>query len=214
MASAPNSLNRSERISLAHAFAQAGEKQATLCEGWNTKDLLVHLIIRERRPDTAAGIVFPFLKSWREKVERDLASRSYDELIQTFKSGPGALSPFALPGVDNFANLIEFVIHHEDVRRAQPNWQPRVGIEELQLEIKRRLPKFSLLALRRSPVGVVMLDGTGQQIWLKRGNTTVELHGEPIEILLYLSGRQPHAQVSLHGSPAAIATFERVKFGF
>jgi uncharacterized protein (TIGR03085 family) len=214
MAPAPNSLIRSERISLAHAFTEAGEKQATLCQGWNTKDLLVHLIVRERRPDAAAGIVLPFLKPWREKVERELASGTYEELIETFKSGPGSFSPFALPGVDNVANLIEFVIHHEDVRRAQPNWQPRTETAELQLEIKRRLPKFSMLALRRSPVGVVMLDSTGQQIWLKRGNTTVELHGEPVEVLLYLSGRQQHAQVSIHGSPAAIATFERVKFGF
>jgi len=59
-----------------------------------------------------------------------------------------------------------------------------------------------------------MINEEGLQTWLKRGTTVVELHGDPIEILLYISGRQKYANVSLHGSPAALATFERTKFGF
>lgn len=214
MTSISNSLTGRERIALAETLAAIGDNQPTLCEGWDTKDLLVHMIIRERRPDAAIGIVLPAFKSWREKVEYSYEARDFNDLVQMFKSGPGGLSPFAIPGVDNLANMIEFVIHHEDVRRAQPNWQPRTDATELSAEIKRRLPKFSLLALRRCPVGVLMVDSTGQQIWLKRGSTTVEIHGEPIEVLLYLSGRQKQALVSIHGSPAAIATFERMELGF
>jgi uncharacterized protein (TIGR03085 family) len=124
------------------------------------------------------------------------------------------LTPFALPNVDNLANLFEFVIHHEDVRRAQSDWKARTDISQLQTEIGRRLPKFAILALRKLPLGVVMVSPAGVQTWLKRGNTVIELHGEPLEILLYISGRQNHAEVSVHGSPAAIATLERTKFGF
>lgn len=214
MAGAKNTLSAIERADLAAAFISIGPDQPTLCEGWQTQDLLTHLIIRERRPDAALGIVVPALKSWREKIEQNFKKTSYSELVQLFASGPGALSPFAVPGIDNLANLIEFVIHHEDVRRAQPNWSPRNISPELALELKNRLPKFALLALRKLPLGVLMVSSSGVQTWLKRGSTAVELHGDPIEVLLYISGRQQQANVSLHGSPAAIATFERMKFGF
>lgn len=214
MRSQQNSLAKSERLNLARTISLLGSAQPTLCAGWNTKDLLVHLLIRERRPDAAAGIVLPVLKKWQSKIEAEYANREFSELVELFKSGPGLFSPFAIPKVDEIANLIEFVIHHEDIRRGQPDWKIRENVDELQAEIKRRLPKFSLLALRRSPVGVLMVDSSGKQIWLKRGTTAVELHGEPIEVLLYLSGRQQQSQVSIHGSPGAIATFERIKFGF
>ena len=203
-----------ERADLATELSKLGPNQPTLCEGWKTKDLLAHLIMRERRPDAAAGIIIPALNSWRSKVERSYTDKPFADLVTIFAQGPGLVSPFALPGVDNLANLIEFTIHHEDVRRAQPNWQPRTNVGELQAEIAKRLPKFALLALRKLPLGVLMINEQGLQTWLKRGTTVVELHGEPIEILLYISGRQRHANVTVHGSPAALATFERTKFGF
>jgi len=214
MSKSKYSLVTAERAALAQALEQAGPSQPTLCAGWDAKDLLAHLVIRERRPDAAAGIFLPFLKKQREHIEAKYSAKDFPKLLEMFRSGPGLTSPFAIPQVDNLANLIEFVIHHEDVRRAKPNWNPRTEIDELQTEIRRRLPKFSLLALRRSQVGVLMVDERMTQHWLKRGKTAVELHGEPIEILLYLSGRQDNARVSVHGSPAAIATFERNKFGF
>lgn len=203
-----------ERANLAQEFRKLGPNQPTLCEGWKTQDLLAHLILRERRPDVAAGIVIPALRSWRKRIESSYIGKPFDELVKLFAQGPGLTSPFALPGIDNLANLLEFTIHHEDVRRAQPNWQPRDNVSELQVEIAKRLPKFSLLALRKLPLGVLMINEEGLQTWLKRGTTVVELHGDPIEILLYISGRQKYANVSLHGSPAALATFERTKFGF
>ena len=43
----------------------------------------------------------------------------------TYAPVPGRLSPFALPGVDKLLNTTEYVVHHEDVRRAQPGWEPR-----------------------------------------------------------------------------------------
>ena len=32
----------------------------------------------------------------------------------------------ALPGMDERANAVEYFVHHEDVRRAAPDWEPRV----------------------------------------------------------------------------------------
>ncbi|MFM1905766.1 MAG: hypothetical protein RIT32_562 [Actinomycetota bacterium] len=214
MDTAKLSFSKSERSELAKLFKELGPDQPTLCEGWQTKQLLTHLILRERRPDAAAAIVIPAMGKWRDKVEAGLNTKPYAELVNLFATGPGKLTPFALPNVDNLANLFEFVIHHEDVRRAQSDWKARTDISQLQDEIGKRLPKFAILALRKLPLGVVMVSPAGVQTWLKRGNTVIELHGEPLEILLYISGRQKHAEVSIHGSPAAIATLERTKFGF
>ena len=38
-------------------------------------------------------------------------------------SGPPLYSPFKL--LDSIANVAEMFIHHEDVRRARPDWEPR-----------------------------------------------------------------------------------------
>src|SRR5439155_20488720 len=48
---------RDERSALCDLFAEVGPDAPTLCGGWLTRDLAAHLVIRERRPDAAAGIV-------------------------------------------------------------------------------------------------------------------------------------------------------------
>ena len=42
--------------------------------------------------------------------------------MRKVRTGPPTLSVFAVPGVDGLANLLEYVVHHEDVLRAQPDW--------------------------------------------------------------------------------------------
>ena len=41
------------------------------------------------------------------------------------RSGPPLLSPYALPPLDRLLNTLEYFVHHEDIRRAQPDWTPR-----------------------------------------------------------------------------------------
>ena len=48
-------LAHTERAALADLFAALGPDQPTLCEGWDTQDLLIHLLIRERSPLGAVG---------------------------------------------------------------------------------------------------------------------------------------------------------------
>ncbi|MGJ4074519.1 maleylpyruvate isomerase N-terminal domain-containing protein [Corynebacterium macclintockiae] len=52
------STSQSEREALANLLQQSGPDAPTLCEGWSTRDLAVHLVIREYRPDAAAGLFF------------------------------------------------------------------------------------------------------------------------------------------------------------
>ena len=56
------SITDNERAEMCDLFASVGPDAPTLCEGWNTSDLLAHLLVRERRPDAAAGIAVPFLR--------------------------------------------------------------------------------------------------------------------------------------------------------
>ena len=40
-----------ERLLLADLLEAEGPEAPTLCEGWSTRDLAAHLIVRERRPE-------------------------------------------------------------------------------------------------------------------------------------------------------------------
>ncbi len=44
-----------ERLLLADLLETAGPDAPTLCEGWRTRDLAAHVVVRERRPDAAGG---------------------------------------------------------------------------------------------------------------------------------------------------------------
>ena len=39
-----------ERLLLADLLETAGPDAPTLCEGWTTRDLAAHVVVRERRP--------------------------------------------------------------------------------------------------------------------------------------------------------------------
>ena len=59
----------------------AGPEAPTLCAGWTTRDLAAHLVVREARPDAAAGIVLPALASRMEELRLREAERPWDELL-------------------------------------------------------------------------------------------------------------------------------------
>ena len=70
-----NNLARTERLRLVDAARRAGEEAPTLCEGWTTRDLATHLVIRERHPGAAAGIFMPkFSDRQLTPEEKDAAS--------------------------------------------------------------------------------------------------------------------------------------------
>ena len=50
---------RSERRSLAALLRTLGPDAPTLCEGWDARDLAVHLVIRDRRPGALIGNAMP-----------------------------------------------------------------------------------------------------------------------------------------------------------
>jgi uncharacterized protein (TIGR03085 family) len=205
------SLARSERLALADLLDEIGPDAPTLCGDWTTRDLAAHLVVRERRPDATPGVAVKALAGWTESVQDSYAERPYAELVELVRTGPGRLSPFALPGVDKLLNTSEYAVHHEDVRRAQAAWQPR----DLPTRVQDALWK---IVTARAPLS---LRGVDAAVELRRSDKprahpsvhgkgpTVVLTGEPMELLLYLFGRRDHARVSVTGDAAAVDALAR-----
>ena len=106
-------------------------------------------------------------------------------------------------------NLLEYVIHHEDVRRGGvPSAEPRT-LPPAQLQaIWKQLPLMARLRFRRSPVPLVLARSDGPTAMIKKGDDPVVLTGTPVELALYVSGRRAAAQVEVSGPPAAVASYE------
>ena len=146
--------SRDERLALCAALDEAGPDAPTLCAGWTTRDLAAHLVLRERRPDASAGIPGGPLAGYTARVQQRLASRkSFPELVDTIRNGPPKLSPWAIPALDERANTVEFFVHHEDIRRAAPDWKPREVSPGLSDALWARL-RVAKLTMRQVPVGV------------------------------------------------------------
>ncbi|WP_329216330.1 TIGR03085 family metal-binding protein [Streptomyces sp. NBC_01485] len=194
-----------ERLLLADLLETAGPEAPTLCEGWQTRDLAAHVVVRERRPDAAGGLVLPQLAARLDKVMEEFAAKPYDELIQLIRTGPPRFSPFQLKQIDEASNTIEFYVHTEDVRRAQPDWTPRELDPVFQDTLWSRLERAARLMGRGTPTGLVLRRADGRTAVANRGTPVVTATGEPSELLLFLHGRRSAAKVELEGEKDAIA---------
>lgn len=201
---------RDERRLLADVLEEAGPHAPTLCEGWQTGDLAAHLVLRERRPDAAGGIVIRQLAGWTEKVQRSFAERPYEELLRLLREGPPRLSLFSLPGADEAANVVEFFVHAEDVRRARPEWEPRELSPGMAERLWQRLPGVARFNGRTSPVGLVLRSPDGRTAVARGGAPVVTVTGEVGELMLFVFGRGARARVTAEGEPGAVARLAEV----
>ncbi|MER5432720.1 TIGR03085 family metal-binding protein [Streptomyces sp. NPDC002588] len=193
-----------ERLLLADLLETAGPAAPTLCDGWETRDLAAHVVVRERRPDAAGGILIKQLASRLDKVMAEFAAKPYEELIQLIRTGPPRFSPFQLKQIDEASNTIEFYVHAEDVRRAQPDWTPRELDPVFQDALWSRMERTARLMGRGAPTGLVLRRADGRTVVAQRGVPVVTVTGEPSELLLFLYGRQSAAKVELDGDKEAI----------
>jgi uncharacterized protein (TIGR03085 family) len=202
-----------ERLLLADLLEAAGPDAPTLCEGWNTRDLAAHAVVRERRPDAAAGLLLAPLKNRLDRVQSEFASKPYEELVQLIRTGPPRRSPYSLKQVDEAANTVEFYIHSEDVRRAQPDWTPRELDPVFADALWSRVERMARVLGRKSPVGLVLRRPDGRTAVAHRGTPVVTVTGDPGELLLFAFGRQEPARVDLDGDKEAVARLHEAKLG-
>jgi uncharacterized protein (TIGR03085 family) len=205
---------RDERLALCALLDKAGPSEPTLCEGWRTVDLAAHLVLREHRPDAGIGVLGGPLARHTRRVQRALADKTpFPRLVETIRNGPPRLSIFAIPGADARVNLVEYFVHHEDVRRAQPGWEPRDLDPALSEVLWNRL-KMARFVLRKAPVGVELArddqprpDATAPRrvrITAKARTPVVTITGTPAELTLWALGRTAVARVRLDGGEADV----------
>lgn len=203
---------QAERQSLADLLLSLGPDAPTLDEGWNTRDLAAHLVMRERRPDAAAGIGLRPLRAYSERVRLGLARLPYPQLVGMVRRAPW-WSPVSNPLLDGLANTAEFFIHHEDVRRAQPGWQPRDLPREHQAALWRQARRMASLALRRLRVAVLVQAPGYGETQAGAGGPGMRLVGAPGELLIFLSGRQRAARVQVDGPADAVQMLRTRRLG-
>ncbi|MDK0518949.1 TIGR03085 family metal-binding protein [Streptomyces sp. ML-6] len=202
-----------ERLLLADLLEAAGPEAPTLCHGWTARDLAAHVVVRERRPDAAGGILVGVLKNRLERVQAEFAAKPYEELVQLIRTGPPRFSPYAVKQVDEAANTVEFYIHAEDVRRAQPDWSRRELDPVFADLLWSRTERTARLLGRKSPVGLVLRRPDGRTVVAHKGLPVVTVTGEPGELLLFAFGRQEAAAVGLEGDKEAVDRLGRAELG-
>jgi len=195
---------RRERSALADLLEQVGPDAPTRCDGWATRDLAAHLVLRDRRLDAAPGILGGPLAAHAERVRRSLAAGDYRELVAQVRGGPPPWNPLSLPALDRAVNTLEYFVHHEDVRRARPAWQPRVLDPGLESALWGALRSGSRFLMRRSPVGVVLQDLGGRRVTARAGSPAVTLRGAPGELVLVAYGRGRVARFAADGDPEPV----------
>jgi uncharacterized protein (TIGR03085 family) len=203
----PLSLAQQERTTLCDLFMEFGPDALTLCDGWSTADLAAHLVVRERRPDSGPGLVWPPLAGYTDKVRRTVRDRTlWGKLVETVRRGP----PVLLRPFDGPMNTVEFFIHTEDVRRAQDGWEPRDISSELVDALWARVGPGGMA--KKVPATIVITapgradreGGTGPRLTLA---------GDPGELTMFGAGRQGAARVEISGDAALAAQLRAASLG-
>ena len=193
-------LVESERAGLADTLASVGPEAPTLCAGWTTTDLALHVVLRERLDPANPGGPGSDSVRLERRRRRILARHGYLGLVDLIRNGPPRFSPFGLPVADRWLNTVELFVHHEDVLRAQPHSARRVLPQEEQDELLKHLTKLAPLMLRRCPTGVDAELPDGSTLQLHKGPEAAILSGQPSEIILYLQGRRSEADITILGA--------------
>jgi uncharacterized protein (TIGR03085 family) len=201
-----------ERQQLADLLLVTGPEAPTLCEGWTTRDLAAHLVVRERRPDGVATRLVPAIAGHADRVRRAMAARPYAEVVEKVRNPPW-WSLLSNPLTDELFNGLEFFIHHEDVRRGRPSWEPRQLDPGQQAALWRGVSFTAKLGLRRLHIPVLVRAPGFGEVTVGEGTPQATLTGEPGELALFVSGRQRAARVDVDGPPEAAERLRTAALG-
>lgn len=211
-------IDQRERADLCDLFLSLGPDAPTLCGEWTTADLAAHLVVRERDPRSAPGILLGgrFEGLTERLMAGQLERHGYEGTVARVRSGP-PLGPFALRPVGRLVNTIEYVVHHEDVRRPA-GLGPRPGDEPLQAAVwglLRRGARLLVAPGRLGPAGLRLVWPGAEPVVAHRAGAAGEatLTGDPVELLLHLYGRQDAAEARLDGDTEAVTAVRAASFG-
>ena len=207
------SLARRERLALCDLALALGEDAPTLCGDWTAKQLVEHLLVREHSPLGAAGLAVPGLSGLTEREMARTGRREFGVLVERLRT-PG-LTPYAVPLVERTLNTLEYFVHHEDLRRAQPDWDPRPldAADQDRLWRAIRLGGRGLVRPTGVPVRIRRSDADAVSV-LRRGMDPVTITGVPSELVMFLFGRDQARGLDFAGPPDRVAKVRRADLGF
>ncbi|GAA1325254.1 TIGR03085 family metal-binding protein [Pseudonocardia xinjiangensis] len=191
-------LASSERAAISDELERVGPDRPTLCEGWTTRHLLAHLLVRERQPWAAPGIVVPALAPLTERAMHGYDTTPWAEMVAQLRAGAPVWSPYRIGKLDEVANGVEFFVHHEDIRRGEPGWEPRAADPTRDARLWAAVTRMGRALYRRTPTGIVLRRPSGEQHVVKTGSGLVTIVGEPGELVLHAFGRDA-VRVELEG---------------
>lgn len=203
-------LAQSERAELCELFVKLGPDAPTLCEGWRARELAAHLFIRESRPHKALGIASKRFESLTGKaMESALERYGFEGVVDRVRSGP----PLLLRPLDGKMNLLEFTIHHEDLRR--PNGMgPREDIDDLEAAVWKGLRQFTRLMSRRAgELAITLSPPEATHLRVGRGVRPVEVRGSVVDLAMYCFGRGAAAELDYVGDPETVEAAKHAPFG-
>jgi uncharacterized protein (TIGR03085 family) len=210
-------LVRRERHALCDTALALGPDAPTLCGGWTARDLVAHLLVRENSMTGAAGIAFAPMAGLTERAMARAARAPFPEMVAKLYE-PG-LTPYRLPGVERLTNTLEYVVHHEDLRRAQPGWEPRELSAADEDELWRRLKGSARLLTRKVRVPIAVRrtgwpDLPPEEATIRDGADPVVLTGRPAELVLFFFGRTELHEVTFDGPAATTTRLREADLGF
>jgi uncharacterized protein (TIGR03085 family) len=208
----PEPLDARERRELCDLFEELGPEAATLCEGWAALDLAAHLVVREHDLRAAPGLLLGgrFEEGLDRLMQRAKAT-GFRRLVDRVRNGP-PFGPMAVPGLRTLLNLNEYVVHHEDLRRAN-GLSPRADRPDLDDAVWHLLRRQARLMLRKVDGAAVRVQGPGGASVVVGRGPEVVLAGEPVELLLYLFGRRGAAVVEVSGDDGGQTALEAASLG-
>lgn len=202
---------RDERAALVSTLHSVGPDAPTLCEGWTTRDLTAHMIVREYRLDAMPGILITALAGRTQSAQDRAARDDWEAMLAKFAAGPPLYSPLKL--VDRFANVTEMFVHHEDVRRAGGPWDPRSLDPATEKAIRAPLKAIGKRAIAKSPAAVELITTDGEKVATGGRGAQVTVTGDPLELLLFAFGRH-ETLVEYAGDADAVAAVKSAERGF
>lgn len=205
-----------ERHELAQALTDAGPHAPTLCEGWQARHLAAHVVLRENSLLVPAGLAVPALGRRADRAIEDLAGAGlseggYRDLVARVAAEPPAWHPVTWAGES--ANLVEFFVHTEDVRRGGGVLEDRELEPEREQALWNHLLRAARLTYRKVGAGLVLVRPDGVRRAVKRparGSGTVVVRGSVGELLLHAFGRGAATRVTVEGDPADVASVRAV----
>jgi uncharacterized protein (TIGR03085 family) len=203
---------RRERHDLCDEALKVGEDAPTLCGDWTAKDLVVHLLVRETNLPASAGLVVPALSGLTDRAMERMGRRDFEVLVDRLRDP--CLTPYALRPVEVLGNTLEYFVHHEDLRRAQPGWKPRElrAADEDAIWKALRLGARMLARSVDVPLRVRRNDADGS-FAIRRGTDPVVVTGPPSELALFLFGRDQVRGLLFDGPDQAVAAVRGADLG-